>query len=275
MKKAIYHDCCPHDMPLNKRFELVARAGFDGLELGDQPGVFSVVKITGAEIAKLRKLSEKTVAITDVWFDDMWTKPLTHPDPAVRKNTLEGTKKAIQITAELGGKSVLVVPGHVNEEVSHGQAWERSIAAIHELLPVAQKHGIKIGIETVWNKFLLSPREFREYLKEIGSPDVGIHFDTTNVCAWSYPWHWVEEVGDLFTSVHVAGCRANQHFWGEASDWVSIFESDFDWKKVMLPLHKKGYAGWLIYDRNPYGAPYHEKGVHLMSKELDYLLSLK
>lgn len=42
----------------------------------------------------------------------------------------------------------------------------------------------------------------------------------------------------------------------------------------MRPLRKKGYDGWLIYDRNPYGPHYKEAGIFLMSKELDFLLGL-
>jgi sugar phosphate isomerase/epimerase len=70
-------------------------------------------------------------------------------------------------------------------------------------------------------------------------------------------------------------CRLNANFWGDGSDWVSVFESDFDWRKVMLPLRAQGYDGWMIYDRNPYGPQYLEQGVQLMAKELDFLLSLQ
>src|SRR5439155_3086848 len=135
---------------LERRFELFKRAGFEGVEFGEEPGVLSVRESSAKDIAKIRKVSEKTLPITDVWFDDMWTKPFTHPDPVVRKATIEGTKRTIEIGADLGCKSILVVPGHVTAEVSPRQAWERSIAALRQLIPVAEKHGMKIGLETVW-----------------------------------------------------------------------------------------------------------------------------
>jgi hypothetical protein len=73
------------------------------------------------------------------------------------------------------------VPAVVNDTVSYRDAYKRSQAAIRKLLPDAEKHGIKIAIEEVWNKFLLSPIEFARYIDEFESPWIGAYFDVGNV----------------------------------------------------------------------------------------------
>ena len=58
-----------------------------------------------------------------------------------------------------GADTVLLVPAVVNPETSYRDAWTRSQEQIRKLLPLAEKMKVVIGIEEVWNKFLLSPLE--------------------------------------------------------------------------------------------------------------------
>ena len=72
-----------------------------------------------------------------------------------------------------GGTTVLVVPAVVNRKVSYRDAYKRSQENIRKLIPDAEPSGVKIAIEEVWNKFLLSPVEFARYIDEFESPWVG------------------------------------------------------------------------------------------------------
>ena len=86
-----------------------------------------------------------------------------------------------------GGTTVLVVPAVVNKKVGYRDAYKRSQENIRKLIPDAEKHGVKIAIEEVWNKFLLSPIEFARYIDEFESPWVGAYFDVGNVVEFAYP----------------------------------------------------------------------------------------
>jgi len=46
-------------------------------------------------------------------------------------------------------------------------AWTRSVERTKRLAEDAEKIGITIGIENVWNKFLLSPLEGKAFIEEI------------------------------------------------------------------------------------------------------------
>ena len=69
-----------------------------------------------------------------------------------------------------GGTTVLVVPAVVNRKVGYRDAYKRSQANIRKLIPDAEKHGVKIAIEEVWNKFLLSPLEFAALHRRVREP---------------------------------------------------------------------------------------------------------
>lgn len=63
------------------------------------------------------------------------------------------------------------------------------------LEPIARKHQIVMGIENVWNKFLLSPLEFRSFIDSFNSEYVGAYFDVGNVLLTGYPEHWIKILG--------------------------------------------------------------------------------
>lgn len=65
-----------------------------------------------------------------------------------------------------------------------------AVEALAKLAPHAQAAGVAIGIENVWNRFLLSPLETARFLDEIGSPWVGMYLDVGNVVYLGYPEQW-------------------------------------------------------------------------------------
>ena len=54
---------------------------------------------------------------------DHWEKPLSDPDPAVRQYVVDSVAKSLEETKELGGDTVLVVPGVVSDQVSYKMAY--------------------------------------------------------------------------------------------------------------------------------------------------------
>ena len=69
-----------------------------------------------------------------------------------------------------GCDTVLLVPAVVTPEVTYAEAWERSQRQIRKLIPLAEQLKIIIGIEEVWNKFLLSPSRVRAVYRRVPEP---------------------------------------------------------------------------------------------------------
>lgn len=213
------------------RLEIAAEAGFVGVEpntIFDEAQVEEFRK--GAEAAKIR--------IDAVVCGTHWRDPLSDPDPAVYEKTMEGMRQSIRNAKALGGDMVLLVPAVVNPQVMYKDAWTRSVDRVKRLAEYAEEHEITIGIENVWNKFLLSPIESKAYIEEIGSERVRYWFDVGNVVLFGYPQDWIRTLGPLIARVDLKDFDAGK------KAFVPLLEGSVDWPEVMKAFDEIGYEGY-------------------------------
>ncbi|MDP7279436.1 MAG: TIM barrel protein, partial [Candidatus Poribacteria bacterium] len=88
-------------------------------------------------------------------------------------------------------------------------AYQRSQEEIKKLIPIAAEKGVRISIENVWNKFLLSPIEFVNYIDEFESDSIGAYFDVGNILLYGFPQHWIRSIGERMDKVHIKGFNTN------------------------------------------------------------------
>ena len=161
-----------------------------------------------------------------------------------------------------GGTTVLVVPAVVNRKVGYRDAYKRSQENIGKLIPAAAENGVKIAIEEVWNKFLLSPVEFARYIDEFASPWVGAYFDVGNVVEFGYPEEWIRELGKRILKIHIKEYAKEKRFKYRLGEGNEI-----DWNAVRGALIDCGYDGWITAEV-PYGSLEEMKDVVRRMKEL-------
>ena len=111
-----------------------------------------------------------------VW--SLWENNLVSNDPSIRQKAEDIIKKQIECAALMGADTILVVPGYVGcdfaskpERIRYDVAYERCVKAFRSLAPLAERAGVSIGIENVWNRFLLSPLEMKRLVQDPGKPD--------------------------------------------------------------------------------------------------------
>src|SRR5262249_22205247 len=160
--------------------------------------------------------------------------------PDVVEEGLKAIRQEIVDCKAYGGTTVLVVPAVVTPRVSHRQAYERSQAAIRQLVPMAEEHKIVLAIEEVWNRFLLSAPEFARYVDEFQSPWVKAYFDVGNVVEFGYPQEWVHELGPRIAKVHIKEYTKKDRFNPKLGDGKEI-----DWPAVRQALIDVDYRGWI------------------------------
>jgi hexulose-6-phosphate isomerase len=173
-------------------------------------------------------------------------------DREVRALSVENTIETMRRARVLGVRKVLWVLGRLTPELYYDEAYDNALAALHEVAPVAEDMGVRLAIEYVWNKFLLSPMEFARFLDEVDSPNVGFYFDTGNMAIFGYPEHWARICGRHLMACHVKDFkRAGYH-------WMPLGEGDVNFRAVMAELRDIGFDGALVSEVSQETAPFPE-----------------
>lgn len=215
--------------PAVDRFRLCQELGYDGMEL---------ISPNNPPIDELRAATAATgMPIHGVVNDRHWQVRLSAADQATRDAGREILQQAIRDAAAMGGHTVLLVPGVVNDEATHEQVWSRSITEIRKTLPLAASLGVRVLIENVWNGFCETPEQLRDYLDEIDSPWVGSYFDIGNSQRFSPSEAWIRVLGSRIVKLDVKD-------WGVSAGFCKIGEGDVRWPAVREALADINYTGW-------------------------------
>ena len=277
MKKGICAVAFPGDMTFEEMFITAKKCGFDGVELSMNGSGELTPDTSDAELARIRQLAEDIgISLYSVTSGLCWAYSLTADDEEQRNKAKENFRRQIYIASKLGCDTVLVVPGHVGVEfaphlgvIDYQTAYDRALDGIRELEVYARELGIVIGIENVWNKFLISPVEMRGFVDAIGSEYVKAYFDVGNVAVNGYPEHWIRILGERIAKVHFKDYR---HCVGNINGFCDLLAGDVDYKAVMEALRQVGYDGWVTAEMGPYPVS-NEVSLAHASHAMDCILS--
>lgn len=239
MKKGICIGCLPGDRTDETKLQLAKEAGFDGVEIN-----------TYDDLDACRRLSEVArrlgVELHSVMASGHWTFPLSSRDEETRQKGLANLRQSVETALVCGATTVLVVPGVVQAEQPYRETYEIALGSMRELARYAGERGIRLGVENVWNRFLLTPMEMARFLDEIDSPHVGLYFDCGNILAYGYPQQWIRELGSCLIKVHV------KDFESSTRQWKYLLQGSVDWKAVRAALREVGYDDYLTAEMSPY-----------------------
>lgn len=251
-------------------------AGYDGIEFAlDETGVITL-ESSDDEIREIKRIAEGEGLDTPSLASGLyWKYPLTSSNEEIRKKSMDIVKKQLDAAALLGADTILVVPGLVGadfipgcEVTEYDVAYDRSLEALTQLKEYAEKVKVNIGLENVWNKFLLSPLEMRDYIDKIDSPYVGAYFDVGNVVYSGYPEHWIKILGSRIKKVHFKDFKARV---GNINGFVDLLSGDVNYPGVMEQLEKVGYDDYVIAEMGIY-KNYPDQTIYTTSIAMDRIL---
>ncbi len=258
-------------LPVEEAMTQAKTLGFDAIELCVASSGVLTHEATQAECAAIvAKASELGIEIASVASGESWGCSPTDDDPAVRKRIVEFTKKALQVAKWLGVDAYLFVPGAVDvfflensPVVPYDVCYERASEAVRKILPTAERLEVTLGIENVWNKFLLSPLEMRDFIDRFNSPAMGSYLDVGNILLTGYPEHWIRILDKRIVRVHVKDFKKSI---GTADGFVDMLEGDVDFEAVKTALAEIGYDGYVTAEMLPYQPGRPEKTAAAMKK---------
>ena len=266
-----------------KRFK---DAGFDGVEAGILPP---------PEAEACRKVAEQCgMRIHSVLRG--WAE-FNSDDPAKVEKTFAVTEDALRAAQAYGADTVLLVPcrisgmkmpaprqfaiefdpktGHLTRAVAgdnapyadylkaHNRAIDTSREAVQRLIPLAEKCGVVIALENVWNNLWVQPPVFQNFIASFNSPWVKAYFDIGNHVKYVPPEEWILTLGSLVAKCHVKDFKLSENDPGNGR-FVNIRDGSVRWPAVRAALDKIGYNGRLTIEGGDLSTAEHSHRLDLI-----------
>ncbi|MBL8064494.1 MAG: sugar phosphate isomerase/epimerase [Chthonomonadaceae bacterium] len=261
LTKALNYWSCPGGLEgtlsVPEFFRLAKSCGFSAVEVAvGAPG--SAIGTDSTESQCHQILDEARSAGVDVLSVASglyWGRNLGSATENERKGALEDLCAMLRITGWLKAKTLLTIPGAVDvffmpERPSqpYSFVWEHAAEGIRAALPTAAECGVRMGIENVWNKFLLSSHETAQFIDQFESPWVGAYVDVANLLPFGHAEDWIRHLGHRIVGVHFKDFRRAV---GNAEGFVDLLEGDVNWPEVVSALRDVEYDGPCVAEMIP------------------------
>ena len=252
--------------PLDSVFTLAKEKGFEAVEVAiadDGPITPQTSETDCKAILELAKAAG--IVVCGLASGMGWKYPLTSQDETMRRRGIDAAKASLRVACWLDTDAILLVPGIVNAQTPYEVAYANATNAIREILPVAVETGVTIGVENVWNKFLLSPLETRAFIEQFGD-GCGAYFDVGNVLLTGYPEQWIPILNEQICRIHFKDFKSSI---GTRDAFCPLLEGDVDFPAVMKMLREIGYDGAVVSE---FGNCEAELGA--ISRAMDTILAM-
>lgn len=228
---------------LDEALQLCVDAGYEALELVFAEGHDPDVLLDEASIREVgSRCREAGVAISSIMARYSERGGFLTTDVTQRAAARRSLSRALEIAAILGVDAVLLHPGQMDASASYLQVYAAFVDEMRAMAPEAESRGVTIGVENVWNKFMLSPKEACEIIDAVSSPRVGIYLDTANMMSYGFPEQWILDLGKRICRVHFKDFRRREH------QFVPLMEGDTPWATVVKALRAVGYDGYVVHE---------------------------
>ena len=249
-------------------------AGFDGIEVSRQWDVPIAKAAAARELAK-----SLSMEIHSLLFG--WAK-FNSPDATVAADHVAQVKQALATTGAYGASALLLVPCRLDAKVAIPQPWDFDIEfdektshvtrvvagdnapyadyiaeqnratdasrkAVEALIPVAEKAGVIIALENVWNNFWVKPKLAANFISSFDSPWVKAYYDIGNHVKYAKPEEWLETLGNLIVKIHVKDFTVDKNL-PQGGTFVDIRDGDVNWPAVRKCIDKIGYNGFMTIE---------------------------
>lgn len=172
------------------------------------------------------------------------------PDPAVRRQQVEHTRKCIEIAAAMGTPVLRINSGRWNTIASFDElmkargiepvlpgyteddGFKWCVECLEECLPDAAKAGVMLAVENHWG-LTRTPEGVLRIAQEIQSPWLGLLLDTGN---------FLEDPYDKLAKVASKAVFVQAKTYPGGGEWYTL---DLDYPRIARILRTAGYRGWV------------------------------
>jgi sugar phosphate isomerase/epimerase len=207
---------------LFESFQKISELGFRGVEImGDRPHLYAP-DFTAVDLARIKETLKKyDLTVTNLnsftlfAVGDTYLPSWIEPEKQRRDIRIRHTRDCLKVADALGCKNISVPPGGPLNNMSRKEAMSLFHQGMEQVIPLAEHLGVKILVEPEPDLFIENTAEFKSFIRDIKSPDVGLNFDMGHFfCAGEDPAAAFEELFEWIGHVHledIAATRVHHH----------------------------------------------------------------
>lgn len=276
-------------VPGRRVFEDWKTAGFEGMEV-DWNGW---KKSGSSEAADARKTAESLdMKIHSVLFG--WAN--FNGGDAALADSVAKMEACLQDAHAFGADAVLLVPcriggmpmpepwefdirfndktGHLSQVVAgdnqkyqkyieaHNHATDCSRKGVEKLIPMAEKMGVVIALENVWNNLWVKPAVAANFIGSFDNPWVRAYYDIGNHVKYAPSQDWIRALDSLIVKCHVKDFKLNPN--GHGGNFCNIRDGSVDWPAVRKALNEIDYNGWMTIEGGDLSPKEHNRRLDLI-----------
>ncbi len=172
------------NMSLDDVLGLCLDAEYEAIELTFGEGKELDINMSPSEIAGVgEKCAMAGIEISSTIANYSDSGNLLSLDTNQREKGIRTVNRSLEIAGILKVDTILLHPGQLTVGGTYQEVWDNLLGILKGLAAIAASNSAAIGLENVWNKFLLSPKETREFIDAVDSEWVGVYLDTANMMA--------------------------------------------------------------------------------------------
>lgn len=190
---------------------------------------------TDAGVVALNRVIQRTgVRVNHICADFFMRQPFFRVDQVTRATNIEILKTLIKRARQVGARTV-EIPLVDNSSIKTEEEKEVLIAALRQVIPVAQEQEITLTLETD-----LAPQPFLSLLSRINHPLVKANYDSGNSSGLGYDSY--EEITTLGQRIH--NIHIKDRLLGGKTMPLGMGNANFE--RLFQALKETGYQGSFI-----------------------------
>jgi D-psicose/D-tagatose/L-ribulose 3-epimerase len=222
--------------PIEVTIKRLGRSGYDGIEISGEPALYDTKQVRSL-------LDENGVECWGAVTLMVGGRDLLHEDKYVRVGSVQYVKDTIDMTKELGGKILTVVPSTVGKVTPMGSPedeWQWAVESLKECQDHAEKQGVRLGLEPLnrFETYFLNRADQALALAEDVGGDCGICLDIFHMNIEEADWPTaIRNAGDKLVDFHVAD-----------NNRMPPGQGAIDWELLVRTLEDVGYDNYLTVE---------------------------
>lgn len=243
----LYEKALPANMTWRDRLTCAKECGYDFLEISIDETDERLARLEWTREERLELvclMSELGLPIRSMCLSGHRKYPFGSTDPAVRARSLDIMEKAIVLADDLGIRTIQLAGYDVYYEQSSQRTKELFAQGLRQAVDMAAARGIVMGFETMENDFMDTVWKAMYYVREVGSPYLGVYPDTGNLTNASV-LYGRDVVGDLASGAgHLFALHVKESVPGAYRE-VPFFTGHVDFKALIAKAWEMGVRRYL------------------------------